>query len=225
LAEGTVNCQEVIAASCRLLRPRLQKSELTLSVTLPDRMPLLQADARMVKQIILNLLANAVKFTQPGGSINVEVAANPEVGLIIDIRDTGVGIADANLKRVRQPFVQVDGSLNRRHEGTGLGLPLVDTMMRQHGGFLELSSQQGKGTTARIAFPTTRIIWPVADVADATANVDLPSRVIAPEKAIPPAAKPGRGLFNQPHLLVVEDDKYLCDLLCRMLERAQVSPP
>ena len=218
LAEGIVDCREVIVASCRLLRPRLQKSELTLTVTLPDRMPQLQADARMVKQIVLNLLANAAKFTPTGGNIGVAVTADPR-GLVIEIRDTGVGIAEAELKRVRQPFIQVDSSLNRRHEGTGLGLPLVDMMMRQHGGVLELDSEQGKGTTARVRFPSKRLVW-VTRPDDALVEIDPSpaSKTSARDGAMPPIAK--RTISDKPRLLVVEDDADLCDLLRRMLERA-----
>lgn len=221
LTEGTVDCQQLIVASCRLLRPRLEKSELNLSIMIPDRMPLLRADARMVKQIILNLLTNAVKFTPPLGSIGVEVTADRETGFVIAISDTGVGIAKGDLDRVRQPFVQVDSALNRRHEGTGLGLSLVDMMMRQHGGFLELNSEQGKGTTARVLFPATRMVWSVAHVGDAIAAVDFSSasKMSASEVAMPLAAKPA-GTSDKPRLLVVEDDGDLRDLLRRMLERA-----
>ena len=219
LTEATINCQELIAASCRLLRPRLEKSELNLAITIPDRMPLLQADARMVKQIILNLLTNAVKFTPPGGSIGVEVTVSSGTGIIITVRDTGVGIAEADLERVRQPFIQVDSSLNRRHEGTGLGLPLVDVMMRQHGGFLELSSEQGQGTTARVVFPPHRIITPSEHIDNVRAGVHPPASTIDVEHAVLLPAEPITP-SDRPCLLVVEDEKDLCDLLRRILERA-----
>ena len=221
LTETTVDCQELIIASCRLLRPRLEKSELNLSIMFPDHMPLLQADSRMVKQIVLNLLANAVKFTPPGGNIGVRVTVDSETGLSITVSDTGVGIAKSDLDRVRQPFVQVDSSLNRRHEGTGLGLPLVDLMVRQHGGVLELNSEQGKGTTARVAFPPTRILSSSVRSDDVRSNVD--SEVLTKrtnlELSVRPPAETMR-VSDRPRLLVVEDDKDLCELLRRMLERA-----
>jgi signal transduction histidine kinase/CheY-like chemotaxis protein len=219
LAEGEVDCGELIRTSCRLFRPRLQNSELTLDLRLQGRLPILQADARMVKQIILNLMANAVKFTPPGGHIAIEVEADHDSGLLITISDTGVGIAREDLDRVRQPFVQVDSQLNRRHEGTGLGLPLVDIMMRQHGGTFELHSEQGKGTTARVRFPASRLMW---------RHGNEPDHIVEAGGSY----RPGTGLgeaaatekpMGMPCVMVVEDDCDLCDLLRRMLERAGFS--
>jgi signal transduction histidine kinase/CheY-like chemotaxis protein len=221
LDEGVVDCRELIAASSRLFRPRLQKSELVLDLDLPDRLPLLRADARMFKQVILNLLANAVKFTPPGGHIAIEAVAGQHHGLVISIRDTGVGIAKADLDRVREPFVQVDSSLRRRHEGTGLGLPLVEIMMRGHGGVFELESEENKGTTARVVFPRERLIWPDADQPGGIAETD---RIEAPESdfgdaASPPPARLSTS-FDSTRILVVEDDRDLCDVLQRMLKRS-----
>jgi signal transduction histidine kinase/ActR/RegA family two-component response regulator len=222
LAEGIVDCQELIAASCRLIGPRVKKSELTLATNLPNRLPRLRADGRMVKQIILNLLTNAVKFTPPGGRIGIEVTADDQHGLVIGIRDTGIGIAKADLDRVRQPFVQVDGSLSRRHEGTGLGLPLVDMMMTKHGGSFELDSELGKGTTARLRFPPDRLVWAGSPQSDDTAE---PAGAGAQEPDTggtggPKIATPSGSSFDRPRLLVVEDDRNFCEILQRMLERA-----
>jgi signal transduction histidine kinase/ActR/RegA family two-component response regulator len=221
LDESLVNCRELIVESCRLLRPRLQKSGLALVLSVPNSLPRLQADPRVVKQIILNLLTNAVKFTPPGGRIEVEVAADPHRGLVIAIRDTGIGIAKADLQRVRQPFVQVESSLSRRHEGTGLGLPLVEMMMRQHGGVFELDSEQDKGTTARVLFPAERLVWSGARQDDAVAGANsADARQNNPdEPAAPRTAKPAE-FSHTPRILVVEDDRDLCDLLRRVLERA-----
>ena len=221
LDEGVVDCRELIAASARLFRPRLQKSELTLDLDLPDRLPLLRADARMIKQVMLNLLANAVKFTPSGGRIVIEAVAEQHRGLVISIRDTGVGIAKADLDRVREPFVQVDSSLSRRHQGTGLGLPLVDIMMRGHGGLFELESEENKGTTARLVFPPERLICPDPGQLDGIAETD---RIDAPETDLDEAASPIpvrlSPSFGTPRVLVVEDDRDLCDVLQRMLKRS-----
>jgi signal transduction histidine kinase/ActR/RegA family two-component response regulator len=221
LSESTGDCRDIIHASVRLVRPRLQKAELTLDLDVPDHLPKLRADARMVKQIVLNLLTNAVKFTRPGGRIDVQVTADVHHGLAISIRDTGVGIAKTDLARVRQPFVQVESSLSRRHEGTGLGLPLVEMMMRQHGGAFELDSEQGNGTTARVLFPAERLVWTWADRHDAITEADGADALETElgEVAAPMMAKPP-GSFDGPRLLVVEDDRGLCDLLRRMLQRA-----
>ena len=220
LDEGVVDCRELIAASSRLFRPRLQKSELALDLDLPDRLPLLRADARMIKQIMLNLLANAVKFTPPGGRIVIEAVAEHR-GLVISIRDTGVGIAKADLDRVREPFVQVDSSLSRRHEGTGLGLPLVEIMVRGHGGVFELESEENKGTTARVVFPPERLIWPDADQADGIAETDRIETPDAAWRTWRRRYRPGsQTSFDTTRVLVVEDDRDLCDVLQRMLKRS-----
>jgi signal transduction histidine kinase len=106
--------------------------------------------------MLLNLLTNAVKFTPRGGHIDVEANCD-ETGLTIVVRDTGIGIAKADLDRVLQPFVQADNELSRRHEGTGLGLTLVNSMVAMHGGRLHLESEIGSGTTAVLSFPPQRV--------------------------------------------------------------------
>jgi signal transduction histidine kinase/ActR/RegA family two-component response regulator len=220
LNESDVNCGELINASCRLFRPRLRKSELALDLSVPDRLPTLRADARMVKQIVLNLLGNAVKFTPAGGSIRVEASADAQTGLVIIIRDTGVGIAKADLARVRQPFVQGDNSRSRRHEGTGLGLSIVERMVRQHGGSFELESEEAKGTMARVLFPATRLVWSEADQRSPLRDtaVDELDRVFG--APVPTATGKASATIDGARVLVVDDDRDLCDLLQRMLNRA-----
>jgi signal transduction histidine kinase len=132
----------------------------------PAELPPLRADARQLRQMLLNLLSNAVKFTPPGGRVEVRAAAEPQGGFRIVVSDTGIGIAPEDLPRVVEPFFQVDSSLSRRHEGTGLGLTLVAAMIREHGGTLRLESELGKGTTATIGFPHERLL-PLTAVAQA----------------------------------------------------------
>jgi signal transduction histidine kinase len=104
----------------------------------------------MVKQIILNLLSNAIKFTPDGGTVTLAVDA--EQDLRINIADTGIGIAEADIEKALAPFEQIDRSLNRKYEGTGLGLPLARSFVRLHGGDLVIRSQLGKGTTVTVTF-------------------------------------------------------------------------
>src|SRR3546814_4502123 len=106
------------------MEAKWRAGELTLACHLPAGLPLLYADERTSKQILLNLLANAVKFTKPGGKVTIEVQRTAD-GLELAVSDTGIGIAPADQQRVFEPFVQVESELNRRFEGTGLGLPLV----------------------------------------------------------------------------------------------------
>jgi len=141
----------------RLMRPRVQENRLDLEVTLPSDLPQLRCDHRKLKQMLLNLLGNAVKFTPAGGSISVSARCD-ESGLAICVSDSGIGISKSDLERVLQPFVQADNKLNRRHEGTGLGLSLVRSMMEVHGGTFKLESEVGIGTTASLLFPLERVL-------------------------------------------------------------------
>jgi signal transduction histidine kinase len=136
--------------------------------------PLLFCDRLKVKQILLNLLSYAIKFTEPGGKITVSVDTDPERGLYIAVRDSGIGIAAADLPRVFQPFVQVDSALNRTHNGTGLGLPLAAAMAELHGGKLVVESEPGKGTLVKAYFPLARIVGIGDFVASAAAEPAAP---------------------------------------------------
>jgi signal transduction histidine kinase len=117
----------------------------------------LVADERAVKQILLNLLSNAVKFTPEGGRVAVGAEMRSDGSLAVSVDDTGIGIAPENIPRALAPFSQVDSSLTRRYEGTGLGLPLVKSLIELHGGTLQLESEEGKGTVATIVFPAERV--------------------------------------------------------------------
>ncbi len=156
LFESDVDVRQVVAGIERLLGPRARDAGIELTVRLPADLPLLWCDERKLKQMLLNLVTNAVKFTQSGGRIDVEASLVPE-GLAITVQDTGVGIAEADLVRVLQPFVQADTTLSRRQEGTGLGLALVKAMVEIHGGSLKLESELGKGTQVRLLFPRERV--------------------------------------------------------------------
>jgi len=110
-----------------------------------------------VKQILLNLLSNAVKFTPESGRVSIAAELRNDGTLAMSVQDTGIGIAPENIPRALAPFSQVDSSLSRRYEGTGLGLPLVKSLIELHGGRLELASEVGKGTEATIVFPARRV--------------------------------------------------------------------
>ena len=124
---------------------------------LPKDVPFLQADARRFKQILLNLMSNAVKFTPAGGRVVVRVSL-PSDGVSIAVIDTGIGIAPSDLEKAMRPFGQIDSRMARKYQGTGLGLPLTKSMVELHGGKLTLDSEVGRGTTATIWLPRERII-------------------------------------------------------------------
>ena len=116
------------------------------------------ADGRALKQMLLNLLSNAIKFTPPGGHTTVAAVLGETREVLIQVADTGVGIPASDLPRVMQPFFQADSAHTRRHDGTGLGLPLVKALAELHGGALVLDSAVGQGTVATIRLPAQRVL-------------------------------------------------------------------
>ena len=157
LSEDTVDVFELIASCMRLLQPRAEESGLYLGTDLPENRVHLRVDDLRIKQVLLNLLSNAVKFTDKGG-ITIKLTSDPETGVSLQVIDTGVGISEQDLERVMEPFTQVDSTLSRQHEGTGLGLPLSQALVELHGGKLTIESSVGKGTVATIRLPAKRII-------------------------------------------------------------------
>lgn len=159
LNESTLDIAELVRRTTGLMEAKARDGGLRLELRLPANLPLLRGDERAIKQILLNLVANAMKFTKPGGQIVVEAASAGDV-LELSVTDTGIGIAAADQKRVFEPFVQVESELNRRFEGTGLGLPLVRSLAEQHGGRIVLQSTPGKGTRIAVRFPGNRLEHP-----------------------------------------------------------------
>jgi signal transduction histidine kinase len=115
------------------------------------------ADRRLVKQIILNLLTNAIKFTPPGGSVTI--AAEYQLGsdLRIMVTDSGIGMSEMEIERALQPYGQIDSKIARENQGTGLGLPIARQLARLHGGDLVVRSQQGVGTVTALILPESRV--------------------------------------------------------------------
>ena len=115
-------------------------------------------DVKKVKQILLNLLSNAIKFTPEGGKVNLRVVINSDNQFQLTVADTGIGIAPENIDIALSDFGQVDGSLTRRHDGAGLGLPLSKKLTELHGGELFIESELGAGTTVTVLFPKNRTV-------------------------------------------------------------------
>ena len=156
LFESNVDVQQVAQAIERLLGPRARDSGIDLKIRIPADLPLIWCDERKLKQMLLNLVNNAVKFTPSGGVVEIAARLEPE-GCIVAVRDSGIGIAEEDIDRVMEPFVQAETTLSRRQEGTGLGLALVKSMIEIHGGRLRLESALGNGTSAELVFPAERI--------------------------------------------------------------------
>jgi two-component system cell cycle sensor histidine kinase PleC len=147
-----------VESAIKMLRERAEKNGITLSRMFPKVCPGLRADSRHIKQIVLNLVSNAVKFTPAGEKIRLEVLVGDDRGLRLVVEDTGIGIEAGNIKKALAPFGQVGDIYSRTFEGTGLGLPLAKSLAELHGGSLSLESQPGKGTTVTVRFPPERTV-------------------------------------------------------------------
>ena len=157
LNEEFVDVQATIANSVRLIAERAAQVGVSVEVVPRDELPMLRADRRMVTQIILNLLSNAVNFSNRGGRVRIDTHLASDGCYEMSFEDSGVGISAEDTARVMEPFVQADSRLSRCHEGTGLGLPLAKKMLELHGGGLELRSALKVGTTAIARFPPERV--------------------------------------------------------------------
>ncbi|MGB8275012.1 MAG: ATP-binding protein, partial [Alphaproteobacteria bacterium] len=160
--DETVDVRELVESTVRLMREDMEAGLLTFVDELPDDLPFIKADARMMKQILINLLSNAVKFTRSGGTITVGagVEPGPDGPFVLSVRDSGVGIAASDIPLVMSIFGQAEKPVNRRYRGTGLGLPLVKSLVEVHGGVFRLESELGKGTTAFVCLPRFRVLFP-----------------------------------------------------------------
>ncbi len=161
LEETNFSVTSVFKSCMRLISERAAKQGLDLDVIEPKGFPLLRGDERKVKQMLLNLLSNAIKFTAPGG--RVEMGAKMNAGKIcLYVNDNGIGMSDKELRYAMEPFGQVDSTLSRQHEGTGLGLPIVISLANLHGARFDVESEPGEGTEISITFPLNRIAVPKA---------------------------------------------------------------
>ncbi|WP_312052978.1 cache domain-containing sensor histidine kinase [Brevundimonas diminuta] len=156
------------AEAVRLMRGKAQEAQLALTLDCPEDLHI-EADQRGLKQVLLNLISNAVKFTPEGGAVSVKVAPRDAATVRVSVVDTGIGIAAKDLERLAQPFEQVEGQHSKSTQGTGLGLALTKSLIELHGGTMTIESEPGRGTT----------VW-----------FDLPTR--APEGAVAPVGAPAQ---------------------------------
>jgi PAS domain S-box-containing protein len=158
LEERKLDVAQVVNSCCRLVGERASKAGVEVACAVGRDLPALLADQRRVKQVLVNLLANAIKFTPAGGKVEITGSLDPDGGFLFTVRDSGIGIAPEDIETVMSPFGQVDNTLSRKYEGAGLGLPLSRNLMRLHGGELTLESVLGKGTTVTVRFPRERTV-------------------------------------------------------------------
>jgi PAS domain S-box-containing protein len=159
LRESEVDVDEMIVRSVRSVEGRALKSGLTIEGSAEPGLPFLRCDETKFRQILINVLGNAVKFTDKGGSIVVEGDLNDEGDMEIRVKDTGIGIAEEDMDSVFKVFGQAESSMDRRFEGAGLGLPLTKALVELHGGDFRLESKLGEGSTVYIIFPKDRLVY------------------------------------------------------------------
>lgn len=156
LRESRVDIAAEISASLAMVRSRQTGETAPIEVSVPPDLPPVWADGRLIRQILFNLISNALKFTLASGSVRIEVTVC-EQALELRIGDTGIGIREHDIDKVLRPFEQVDSALNRKYEGIGLGLPLAKAFVELHGGTLSIQSELGVGTTVVLRVPRERI--------------------------------------------------------------------
>jgi|GEM_PF-1736007 len=165
LDEEDTDIAEEADTCFRMIEERRQSKNIQLTRHIDDSLPRLRSDKRHIKQILLNLLTNAVKFTPPGGTVTFQAEAPKNNGMKIRVVDTGVGISPEHLDKVLEPFAQVNENAHIAHDGTGLGLAISHRLVELHGGSLNIESEVGKGTTVSIQFPPGRTVVQTRDQA------------------------------------------------------------
>jgi signal transduction histidine kinase len=158
LEDQEMSLIDTINSSLRIVRDKAAQNGVRLAFDMPTEDIRIIADPRLLSQVFLNLLSNAVKFTPQGGAVTLNTFIEADGKFGVRIQDTGIGIEQQNIDKVFAPFVQIESSLSRNYEGTGLGLPLSKNIMELHEGSLTLRSQIGKGTTIIATFPKERLL-------------------------------------------------------------------
>ena len=189
------NVEDLCQASLRFVMEQAQKQKINLKLVMDNQSVMLTADERRLKQILVNLLSNAVKFTPNGGSVTLETKCDLESeSLMFSVRDTGIGIATEDLKRLFSPFTQLDSKLSRQYAGTGLGLTLVMKLVELHGGSVAVESEIGKGSCFTVRIPCKGLD---------TLNQHNPSGTISLTEITPAETLPS----NTPLILVADDNE------------------
>jgi len=162
LHETEIDVANVVDEVMRLIEPNAGKAGVALAAESAADLPRLNADRRLVKQVVINLASNAIKFTDRGGRVRIRTALETDGRLALSIIDNGIGMTRAEIAHAVEPFAQTGSAYVRSDQGTGLGLPLVRAMMRLHQGSMTIDSVPGQGTTVTVRFPENRVVRAVA---------------------------------------------------------------
>jgi signal transduction histidine kinase len=157
LHESMIAVDALIDGSVALVALRARQAGIEIVTEVAAGLPHLRADERKVRQVLLNLATNAIKFTPPGGRVFLRARLNGSGGLRLTVEDTGIGMSSTDIPKALSPFGQIDSAHNRRHAGTGLGLPLTKRLVEAHGAAFDLKSELAVGTIVTIDFPPDRM--------------------------------------------------------------------
>ena len=158
LTEEVCDIGGILKESRTLLLERISAAGLHEVLEIDPKLPKLLIDERRIKQVLLNLMSNAIKFTPPGGTLRLSTQYFRGKGVHVAVRDSGIGMGPEEIPRALAKFGQIDGELARKHDGTGLGLPIAKSLIEMHGGEFDIWSEKGKGTEMRIWLPEFRIV-------------------------------------------------------------------
>ncbi|WP_350333266.1 ATP-binding protein [Coralliovum pocilloporae] len=158
LAFESVNANEVIRECVALMQPQANREQIIIRTSLPDSVPHVVADPKSLRQIILNLFSNAIRFTKAGGQVIVSTAYEESGEVSIRVRDTGVGMSEHDLETALEPFRQISTTARAGNDGTGLGLPLTKALTEANRAKFAINSEVNQGTLVKITFPNTRVL-------------------------------------------------------------------
>jgi len=158
IVEEHFDIRSAIDECQKIINPHLLKHNTTVDVEIPDEIPQLFCDKNRFKQVMLNLLDNAIKYSPPGNIIYVKALIAPDGHLVISIKDNGFGIAPEQLETALTPHGRTDTAIKSKSDGAGLGLPLAKSLIERHGGQFDIESAIGQGTIIQITLPTSRLL-------------------------------------------------------------------
>ena len=157
LAEEKVDIGKIVELGSQMVQDIARRAQIDFSSDIEARLPPVNADPAKLTQILVNLLTNAIKFTEPDGRVRLSVAHAAHRGITFRVEDTGIGMSADQIPIAFEPFGQIDTAFARKHDGIGLGLPLTKRLVELHGGRIEIESEPGKGTIVTVNLPEERL--------------------------------------------------------------------
>lgn len=158
MAHEVVSLNDTLAETVAMMQPQANRERVIIRSSFASRLPDVVADLRSVRQIALNILSNAVRYTQAGGQVIVSTAYEPTGEVVMRVRDTGIGMTPAEIEQAMKPFKQINAVKRGRGDGTGLGLPLTKAMVEANRARFSITSSPGDGTLVEVTFPATRVL-------------------------------------------------------------------